>query len=125
MEVAAYRDKINIFSAFLSKAIVTMNKDRKSIQQIKNHYDNSYKHYKQIYKNFATFENLALEYYCEGDMERRLLTHPSEADLIDKVNVTIDSYKNPFAEAALWITGEMLDIQGMIDAMKGRERVMK
>jgi len=34
-------------------------------------------------------------------------------------------YKSPFSEAALWIKGEMLDIQGMIDAIKGREAVMK
>ena len=110
MDLAAYRDKINIFSAFLSKAIVQMNRDRKSIETAKNNYDESYKHYKRIYGNFATFENLALDYYCDGDMERRLLTHPSEADLGDKIKTTIDSYKNPFAEAALWIKGEMLDI---------------
>jgi len=42
-----------------------------------------------------------------------------------KLNDTIKSYKSPFAEAALWIKGEMLDIQGMIDAIKGREKVMK
>jgi hypothetical protein len=42
-----------------------------------------------------------------------------------KLNDTIKCYKSPFAEAALWIKGEMLDIQGMIDAIKGREKVMK
>jgi hypothetical protein len=35
------------------------------------------------------------------------------------------NYKNPFAETAIWVKGEMLDIQGMIDAMRGRELVMK
>lgn len=42
-----------------------------------------------------------------------------------KLKDTISCYKSPFAEAALWIKGEMLDIQGMIDAIKGREIVMK
>lgn len=43
----------------------------------------------------------------------------------EKLKDTTSAYKSPFAEAALWIKGEMLDIQGMIDAVKGREGVMK
>jgi len=35
------------------------------------------------------------------------------------------NYKNPFLEAAVWIKGEMLDIAGMLNAMKGRDLVMK
>lgn len=42
-----------------------------------------------------------------------------------KLKETISCYKSPFSEAALWIKGEMLDIQGMIDALKGREKIMK
>lgn len=42
-----------------------------------------------------------------------------------KIKDTVAGYKSPFLEAALWIKGEMLDIEGMIDAIKGRELVMK
>jgi hypothetical protein len=79
--VSAYRDKINIFSAFLSKANLALAKDSKYIEQCKSSYDNSYKHYNKVYADFDTFENLALDYYCDGDMGSRLLTHPSESNL--------------------------------------------
>lgn len=54
-----------------------------------------------------------------------MLTHTNAGDMHVKLRDTIKCYKSPFAEAALWIKGEMLDIQGMIDAIKGREAVMK
>merc|ERR1712127_95945 len=37
----------------------------------------------------------------------------------------VGSFRNPFLEAAVWIKGEMLDIAGMLNAMKGRDLVMK
>ena len=36
----------------------------------------------------------------------------------------IGQFKNPFKEAGLWIRGEMLDIQGMLNALKSREHVI-
>lgn len=53
------------------------------------------------------------------------MTHTDIGDFPTKLKDTLACYKSPFAEAALWIKGEMLDIQGMIDAIKGRESVMK
>lgn len=82
-------------------------------------------HYKEIYTLLMTYEDSAVEYFSENRMEERILTHPKAGDLKEKVATTVQAYKNPFQEAALWIRGEMLDIQGMINAMRGREKVMK
>jgi hypothetical protein len=43
-------------------------------------------------------------------MEERILTHPKAGDLKEKVQTAMANYKNPFAETAIWIKGEMLDI---------------
>ena len=37
----------------------------------------------------------------------------------------LKKFRNPFKEAGLWIRGEMLDIQGMQNAFKSRENVVK
>jgi hypothetical protein len=71
------------------------------------------------------YEDSALEFFSDNRMEERILTHPKAGDLKEKVQTAMANYKNPFAETAIWIKGEMLDIQGMIDAMRGRELVMK
>ena len=71
------------------------------------------------------YEDSAIEYFSENRMEERILTHPKAGDLKEKVQSGLANYKNPFAETAIWIKGEMLDIQGMTDAMIGRELVMR
>jgi len=53
------------------------------------------------------------------------LTHPKAGELTENIATMTGSYKNPFLEAAVWIKGEMLDIAGMLNAMKGRDLVMK
>jgi hypothetical protein len=71
------------------------------------------------------FEDIAVEYFSDNRADRRILTNAAAGNMNEKLANTISCYKSPFAEAALWIKGEMLDIQGMIDAIKGRENVMK
>lgn len=88
-------------------------------------YSKSFDHYSTIYKQFIQFEEIAVEFFSDNQQDQRILTNPSAGDMPTKLNDTIKCYKSPFAEAALWIKGEMLDIQGMIDAIKGRENVMK
>ena len=99
--------------------------DRKCIEASKASYDVSYGHYQQIYNAFMKFEDVAVEYYGNGEIGERLLTHPGAGEMKEKISETIKAYKNPFTECMLWIRGEMLDIQGMIDAMNGRQSVMK
>lgn len=53
-----------------------------------------------------------------------MLTHPKAGELRDEVANITGQFKNPFLEAALWIRGEMLDIAGMVNAMKGRQNVL-
>jgi len=71
------------------------------------------------------YEDIAVDFFSDGRSDQRILTNTSVGDMATKLKDTISCYKSPFAEAALWIKGEMLDIQGMIDAIKGRESVMK
>lgn len=94
------------------------------INSVKEHKAHA-KHYADLYSLLMQYEDSAVEYFSENRMEERCLTHPKAGDLKEHVQTTVQAYKNPFLEAALWIKGEMLDIQGMINAMKGRELVMK
>lgn len=55
-----------------------MNKDRKLVEQAKTSTDATYEHYKQLYGNFIKFEDVALEYFHDGSLDERLLTHPTE-----------------------------------------------
>lgn len=71
------------------------------------------------------YEESAVEFFADNNQGKKILTNEAAGDFSTKLNDTVACYKSPFAEGALWIKGEMLDIQGMIDAVKGREAVMK
>lgn len=87
-------------------------------------YAKQFEHYGTVYKQFMNYEDTAVEFFSDNQQDKRILTQNPE-EFSAKLRDTLACYKSPFAEAALWIKGEMLDIQGMIDALKGREVVMK
>lgn len=52
------------------------------------------------------------------------MIHPDNENFRLQVLEATKKFQNPFLEAALWIRGEMLDIQGMLNAIKGRQGVI-
>lgn len=71
------------------------------------------------------YEDIGLAYYSDQDYNKRILTHPNCEDLKEKVHKNLVKTKNPYRDAYIWIKGEFLDVQGMYDAIQGREGVMK
>lgn len=109
-EMATYRERINVFSSFLSKCQTANVQNRDSMMNSVKEHAKQANQYKDLYKLMMDYEESAIEYFSENRMEERVLTHPKAGDLKEKVSNTISSFKNPFLEAALWIKGEMLDI---------------
>jgi len=58
-------------------------------------------------------------------MAKRILTHPSGGDMKERIDTTCKGFKNPYRDMYIWVKGELLDIQGIIDALAGREMVLK
>lgn len=71
------------------------------------------------------FEELAMDFLTEGDMNKRMLTHPKAGEMKEKADETSTKWINPYLEAYVWLKGEILDLKGMKDAIIGRETVMK
>jgi hypothetical protein len=72
------------------------------------------------------YEDNNVEYYGESDVDKRILTNPDvHGDLKEKVETTFKGLRNPYREAYLVLKGELLDLQGMADAISGREQVVK
>lgn len=94
------------------------------INSVKHHAQHN-QDYKQLYSLFMQYESSALEFFSENDINARILTHPKAGELTDEIGTMVNNFKNPFTEAAVWIKGEMLDIAGMLNAMKGRDLIMK
>lgn len=70
------------------------------------------------------FEEESVDYFTDGDVGQRILTHPSAGELKPKVQDTLTKFKNPFNSVHIWIKGEVLDLRSMLDAMSGREQIM-
>lgn len=124
-DLARFREKINSFNQFLVKAVVAMQKDRLMLTNAATQYQKSFDHYASVYRQFMQYEESAIEFFADNNQGKKILTNEAAGDFSTKLKDTVACYKSPFAEGALWIKGEMLDIQGMIDAVKGREAVMK
>ena len=56
------------------------------------------------------FEDVGIAYYSEQDYSQRVLTHPNAKSLPENIETTANKWKNPYAEAYLWIKGEYLDV---------------
>lgn len=65
-----------------------------------------------------------MDYFSDGDVGQRILTHPGAGEIKPKVQDTLTRYKNPFTSVHIWIKGEVLDLKSMLDAMSGREQIM-
>jgi hypothetical protein len=53
------------------------------------------------------------------------LTHPNADDLEERIKTSATKWKNPYRDAYIWLKGELLDVQGMSNALDGREAVFK
>lgn len=72
------------------------------------------------------YEDNNVEYYSESDVSKRILTNPdSHTELKERVDNTFRGLRNPYREAYIILKGELLDLQGMADAISGREQVVK
>lgn len=56
------------------------------------------------------YEDSAVEFFGNNDQQKKILTNEASGDFANKLKDTVALYKSPFAEGALWIKGEMLDI---------------
>lgn len=85
--------------------------------------DASYQHYQKFYNNFIKFEDISLDYYADGELNQRAITHPGATEAKENINKTISDWKNPYKEAYIWLKGELLDLMGARDCINGRDDV--
>lgn len=85
----------------------------------------SYAHYDKFYDSFVQYEDIALDYYADGQLTERSFTHPGAVETKESIKTTIKQWKNPYLEGYIWIKGELLDLEGAKDALEGRDIVQK
>lgn len=78
-----------------------------------------------MYHNFMKYEDLAVDFFADSDINKRILTRPEAGDIKQKIMDSSSNTKNPYREALVWLMGEQLDMKGMLDALLGRDAVMK
>jgi len=123
-EIARYKEKINIFTVYLRKAIVSLEKQSEAFHKYSNAQNDSMKHYQRIYYNFLKFEDDAIEYLSENDRSKRLLTNPANPDVPGDIVANINLWKRSFKDVWVWLKGECLEVKGMMDAMQGRDKLI-
>lgn len=85
----------------------------------------SYAHFDKFYDSFVQYEDIALDYYADGQLTERSITHPGAVEIKESIKTTIKQWKNPYNEGYIWIKGELLDLEGAKDALEGRDLVQK
>lgn len=83
--MAAYRALISTFKGYLSKCQSSnqMNRDA-MINSVKHHKQNA-EDYKVIYQLLMNYEQTAIEYFSENEMNSRVLTHPKAGEFGDQL----------------------------------------
>ena len=90
-----------------------------------NSVEKSYTNYERLFANLLKYEDTCLDFYADGDLSSRALSHPGATETKESIAPTIKQWKNPYREAYIWIKGELLDLLGARDAMDGRDKVVE
>lgn len=98
---------------------------KKDLKKYVGAYDYTHKNYSSLFEKFRTFEDVAVDYFSEGDIDSRTFTHSKMHEFSQQANDNFAQQKNPMKEMYLWAKGEYLDIKGMTDAMAGRDQMLK
>jgi hypothetical protein len=72
-----YREKINMFIAFLKKSSVMMEKAKENVKEMVSHHDKMQDNYLRMYLAFMKYEDIAVDYFSDCDVSTRLMTHPT------------------------------------------------
>jgi len=86
--------------------------------------EKSYGNYEKLFANFLKYEDTCLDFYADGEISARSISHPGATETKESIGPTIKQWKNPYREAYIWIKGELLDLLGARDAMDGRDAVV-
>lgn len=120
-----YKDRIMVFQQYLKKALSVMEVQKKQVKNMAAVREREQKRQGELINHLIRYEDVGLAYYSDQDYSRRVLTHPDQVGLQERMDEAQSKYKNAYQDAYLWIKGEFLDISGMYDGLQGRESVMK
>jgi hypothetical protein len=71
------------------------------------------------------FEDLALDFFTDGDLAQRSITNPMNVELRENIGGACRKWVNPFLDTYIWLKGEILDLEGARDAMSGRQNLLE
>lgn len=120
-----HREKINMFIAFLKKSSVMMEKAKETTKEMVAHHDKMQDSYLRMYAAFMKYEDIAVDYFSDCDVSKRLMTHPAVGDTKGKISESFKGHTNTYRDAYIWLKGEQLDCRGLLESLSGRESIMK
>lgn len=123
--IKEFRARIMTFQQYLKNAIAVMEMQKKQVKLMATVRDKQDKAQADLLEGLMKYEDVGIAYYSDQDDSKRLLTHPNMSDLKERIDDSVQKWKNPYKDAYLWLKGEYLDIKGMYEAINGREQVMK
>jgi len=83
------------------------------------------KNQQTLIASLMKYEDVGTAFYSDQDFNKRLLTHPSAEGLKERVDESIDKFRNPYRDQYIWYKGELLDINSMYNGLLGRETITK
>jgi len=94
-----------------------MEKAKENMKEMVSHHDKQNENYLRMYFAFMKYEDIAIDYYSDCDVNKRLFTHPGVGDTKEKINESFKGHKNAYRDAYIWMKGEQLDCLGMLECL--------
>jgi len=108
---------IKIFEGWMKTTFPEMDELKKRLKSCKQTKMDELKGQSDIVGRMLRFEELAMDFLTEGDMDKRMFTHPNSGGMAAKADATALRWVNPYLESYVWLKGEILDLKGMKDAL--------
>lgn len=74
---------------------------------------------REVMQAMVKFEEVGIAYYTDEDPTLKLLTNASNVDLNERMEKTENKFKNPYNDAYIWMKGEHMDAQAMLESLHG------
>lgn len=102
---------------FLKKAIPAMQVQKRASKGMASVREEHDKGQTKLMKSLMKYEDVGIAFYAFDDPNLRTLTHPNNEELTKELEKSEKAQRNPYRDAYIWIKGEYLDLQGMLDCL--------
>ncbi|CAI2368715.1 unnamed protein product [Moneuplotes crassus] len=119
------REQVNDFQSFLKKILPTLKALLEEAEKMVGAKENLNKRTGAIIDAMSFYESNGLSRFVDQDVTRMVVENPEDPEMKAKSDGIGKTFKNTFKDFYFWIRSSQMDVEAVIDAVSGRDKVVQ